>query len=48
MKCDLCKRKFKDNDEVVPILRFVVNERRGSWVTSQGHRFIHAHHLKEF
>jgi hypothetical protein len=47
MRCQKCGRKFADTDEVIPVLRYVTNEKRGDFVTSQGHRFIHAHHVGE-
>jgi hypothetical protein len=47
VRCQQCGRQFREGDEVVPVLRYVTNEKRGDWVSSQGHRFIHAHHVGE-
>lgn len=47
MKCALCKRALRDGDGVVPILRYVTNEKRGDFVTSKPSACIHAHHIKE-
>lgn len=46
-RCYVCNNVFRDGDNVVPILKYITNERRGDFVTTQGHAFIHAHHLKE-
>ena len=47
-KCAACKKRFKDGDEVVPILQYVTNEKRGDFVTNQGHKFLHADHMIKF
>lgn len=48
MKCDLCGKGFRDDEKVIPILRYVVNHKRGDFVTSTSQNtFIHLHHLKE-
>lgn len=45
MKCRACKGRFKDGDEVVPVMRYVTNERRGDFVSGNPNAFIHARHL---
>lgn len=47
MKCQRCGRKFRDGEDVIPVLRYVTNEKRGDFVTSQGHSFFHARHINE-
>jgi hypothetical protein len=44
MKCRICKRPFREGDDVVPVMRYVVSERRGDWVTSAS-AYIHLRHL---
>lgn len=46
MRCRICSRAFKDGDAVLPVLRYVVNEKRGDFVTSVPRGFIHESHLK--
>lgn len=47
MRCYVCGGKFADGELVVPIMRYVVNEKRGDFVPLQGHQFLHARHIKE-
>ena len=46
MKCHVCKRRFKDGDEVIAIAEYVVNERHGDFVSSPT-AYAHASHLTE-
>jgi hypothetical protein len=43
----VCGRKFTDGELVLPVMRYVVNEKRGDFVPMQGEQFAHARHLKE-
>jgi hypothetical protein len=47
MKCLVCKRKFKQDDKVISVFRYVENERHGDFVTSQPSAWIHVRHLTE-
>jgi hypothetical protein len=44
-RCMACGKKFADNHPVIPVQRYVANERRGDFVTTQPVAFIHAHHI---
>lgn len=46
MKCFTCNTAFKEGDDVVPVQKYVTNERRGDFVTSQPSVYVHASHLK--
>lgn len=41
MKCPVCGKPFRDGARVVPVLRYVTNERRGDFVGSQPEEFVH-------
>jgi hypothetical protein len=45
MKCAICKREFRDKEKVVPVLRYIVNERRGDFVAGIS-EFIHLAHIE--
>ena len=46
MRCEVCGKKFKDGEGVIPIHVYVVNERRGDFVGEQSNgRYLHAHHV---
>lgn len=47
VKCYVCDQKFRDGDQIVPILTYVVNEKRGNWITSQPQKALHAYHLRQ-
>lgn len=44
MKCRTCGRPFKEGDMVIPISRYVENDKRGDFV-SQSSEYAHADHL---
>lgn len=46
MKCWLCNRAFKQDDLLIPLEKYIVNEKRGDF-TSQATVYIHASHLKK-
>lgn len=41
MRCLHCKKRFRDSDRVLPILRFVAHDRRADFVRSQPEEFVH-------
>lgn len=41
MKCYVCTKKFKEGELVVPLLRYITNEKRGDFVTAQPEYYIH-------
>jgi hypothetical protein len=45
MRCVACDRKLKQDDAIVPVLRWIESEKRSDFPTSQPHAFIHASHL---
>lgn len=46
MKCMKCNKTFKDGMAVLPVLRYVENEKRGDFVTSHPNKeYIHALHV---
>ena len=46
-KCVACGRKFKDGDNVIPIRKYVTNERRGDFITTVDKDLVHARHIVE-
>lgn len=46
MRCELCGRGFSDGQKLVPVMRYVTNEKRGDFVGGQPVGYIHLHHLK--
>jgi hypothetical protein len=45
MRCQICARKFRDGEQVLPVQTYVVNERRGDFVGNQPETFVHLAHL---
>lgn len=41
MKCKICNKRFADGAAVVPVLRYVINEKRGDFVGRYADEFIH-------
>jgi hypothetical protein len=48
VKCAACGRRLKQDDAIIPVLRWVESERRSDFPTSQPHAFIHASHVVAF
>lgn len=46
-KCWTCKITFKNGDNIVPILKYVENEKRGDFASTTPTEFVHAHHLAD-
>lgn len=46
MKCQVCRASFREGDEVIPVLRYVENEKRGDFVATNPHRYVHAYHVR--
>jgi hypothetical protein len=44
-KCWLCGKKFGDDERVIPVCRYITNEKRGDFI-GQASDFIHATHLR--
>lgn len=47
MRCDVCKKGFKDGDMLVPLLKYTENHRRGDFVALTPVAYVHYRHLKE-
>lgn len=47
MRCARCGRKFKGGEDVIPMLTYVVNEKRGDFVTNNPVGYLHASHVGE-
>ena len=47
MKCVLCGKKFSDGAQLVAVLSYVTNEKRGDAVPSSPSGYIHLFHLKD-
>jgi hypothetical protein len=46
MTCEICGGRFRDNDKVLPVLRYVTGK-NGDFVNPlSSTSFIHLHHLK--
>ena len=42
MTCKICGHKFRDNDKVVPVLRYTMNTKRGDFVRGfSNNEFVH-------
>jgi cytosine/adenosine deaminase-related metal-dependent hydrolase len=46
VKCWICNKGFKDDEPVIPIAPYVVNEKRGDFV-GQATNYAHASHLRD-
>ena len=44
--CWVCGKKFADGEPVIPVFKYVVNEKRGDFITTNATKFIHASHLR--
>jgi len=40
-RCELCRKPLKDGAKIVPVLKYVVNEKRGDFATSQPTGYLH-------
>lgn len=47
MKCVICKRTFREGEQVIPVQRYVVNEKRGDFVGTNANIYIHLKHVTE-
>lgn len=47
MRCEVCGRGFKEGDKLIPVTRYVTNERRGDFVPLNPVGYIHLRHLTD-
>ena len=47
MRCYVCGNKFGNGELVIPISRYVTDEKRGDFVGNNPQQYAHARHLKE-
>lgn len=45
MKCLMCPKKFREGDHLVPVVRYITNEKRGDFVSSPV-GYIHLHCIR--
>ena len=44
MKCQVCKKRFREGEMILPIMKYVANEKRGDFVSSPV-AYAHLSHL---
>lgn len=46
MKCEVCEMKFHDGEKILPVIKYVTNEKRGDFASSPI-GYIHLFHIQK-